>query len=77
MLPFGIDGRINYAPQPQAYEVAQVQVAPTTTPVIEHKSPKCKAIAIKSGNRCKKYAQKPSQYCEVHRKVYEKTHKVE
>ena len=67
------------APPPQAYLVAQPQVnVVKRTPVIDHESPKkCKAIAIKSGNRCKKYAQKPSDYCEVHRKVYEKSHKVE
>ena len=78
MLPFGIDVRM-VAPPPQAYEVAQpqVKVVQQKPPAIEHKSPKCKAIAIKSGKRCKKYAQKPSEYCEVHRKIYEKSHKVE
>ncbi len=70
MLHFGIDGRTRYAPPPQAYEVAK----PKVKPVIDHEPHRCKAIA-KSGNRCKKAIQKPSPYCNLHRKIYEKTHK--
>jgi len=76
MLPFGISGREYYAPQPQAQVVAQQPIIVKKTQVVDHEPHRCKAIA-KSGNRCKKAIQKPSPYCDLHRKIYEKTHKVE
>jgi len=70
MQPFGIEGRMA-APLPRVNYVEKPQISQ----VVNHEPHRCVATT-KTGNRCKKAIQKPSPYCDLHRKIHEKSHRV-